>query len=310
MWDAIALLQGAVVVLQPLGAALGPAFGAARAAVQAGAAPLLQGAADLWGFAAAALLPILGVRGAPPALCAGLFLALLATQTASEPAASRLTPCPPLLRAQALHALIVGPLAWLAAVSGQLRDASGAVLGWGAEVGRGIAAGAAVVGSTARAAGAVGGAPGALGSPGTWLSVLGGDALGAIRTSGVKVARASQSVAKVLLTVGDTAVRHRLTLSLRAQRAQRRAKAWLRATAAVPVHAALGLLAWLLAALRLLALGVLEGARQKEEARPPPALASGQPSEAGSDPEPAAPPPAPPPQQQAQEAEVQRRKED
>ena len=220
---------------------------------------------------------------------------------------------PPSL-AQALHALIVGPLAWLAAVSGQVRGASVVVLGWGAEVGRGIAAGAAVVGSTASAAGAVGGASGGLASPGTWLSVLGGDALEAIRTSGVKVARAAQSVAKVLLTVGDTAVRHRLTLSLRAQRTQRRAKAWLRVTAAVPVHAALRLLAWLLAALRLLALGVMAGAREKVEAGPappPPSLepSGQQPWAAGSDSDPATPPPAPPPGQQ-QESEVQRRKED
>jgi hypothetical protein len=83
-----------------------------------------------------------------------------------------------------------------------------------------------------------------------WLSVLPMDALEVLRTSSLKAARAAQAVGKFFVHLGSSAVRHRLTLELRAGRAWRRAKRRLRALAMAPLLLGAELLKWLIIAAR------------------------------------------------------------
>lgn len=115
----------------------------------------------------------------------------------------------------------------------------------------GLAAGAAALGGTARAGRAVGGATShALADQALWLYIIPADALEVLRTSAVKAAKAAQAVAKFFLQMCDSVVRHRLTLELRAGRAWRRMRAWLRAATRAPQRLLQALLGWLLAGLR------------------------------------------------------------
>ncbi|KAL4858369.1 hypothetical protein ACK3TF_001355 [Chlorella vulgaris] len=85
-----------------------------------------------------------------------------------------------------------------------------------------------------------------------WLTVLPADALEVLRTSAVKAAKSAQAVGKFFLHLCSSAVRHRLTLSLKAGRAWRRTKGRLAALATAPLLLLAELLKWLIITARLL----------------------------------------------------------
>ncbi len=83
-----------------------------------------------------------------------------------------------------------------------------------------------------------------------WLYVLPVDALEVVRSSFVKAAKSAQAVAKFCLQLCNSAVRHRLTLELRAGRAWRRVKQRLKAAAMAPLLLLMVVAKWLIMTVR------------------------------------------------------------